>query len=133
MSEASEELAGRIRGLIGHRPGVTEKKMFGGRSFLLFGNMLCIAVLAGVVVAGALSASAATLGGAYWAQLGADSAAEAGARPGAEPMIHAGRHMTGFVEVSDGIGHDDELADWLDVIWTFVSTLPPKADGPSVR
>ena len=33
-----------------------------------------IAVLAGVVVAGALSASAATLGGAYWAQLGADTA-----------------------------------------------------------
>jgi hypothetical protein len=36
-----------------------------------------IAVLAGVVVAGALSASAATLGGAYWAQLGADNAAVA--------------------------------------------------------
>jgi len=36
-----------------------------------------IAVLAGVVVAGALSASAATLGGAHWAQLGADTAAVA--------------------------------------------------------
>jgi hypothetical protein len=117
MSEASEELAERIRGLIGHRPGVTEKKMFGGRSFLLFGNMLCAAMRNGNLLA----------------RVGAASAAEAGARPHAEPMIHAGRHMTGFVEVSDGIGHDDELADWLDVIWTFVSTLPPKADGPSVR
>ena len=36
-----------------------------------------IAVLAGVVVAGALSASAATLGGAYWTQLGGDTAAVA--------------------------------------------------------
>ncbi|MGC3954973.1 MAG: hypothetical protein QM804_12155 [Propionicimonas sp.] len=33
-----------------------------------------MAVLAGVVVAGALSASAATLGGVHWAQLGADTA-----------------------------------------------------------
>ena len=36
-----------------------------------------IAILAGVVVAGALSASAATLGGAHWAQLGGDTAAVA--------------------------------------------------------
>lgn len=36
-----------------------------------------VAVLAGIVVAGALSASATTLGGVYWAQLGADTAAVA--------------------------------------------------------
>jgi hypothetical protein len=40
MSEASEELADRIRAIIGHRPGVTEKRMFGGNGFMLNGNMV---------------------------------------------------------------------------------------------
>jgi hypothetical protein len=34
-----EELAGRIRQLIGSDPGLTEKKMFGGLAFLIRGNM----------------------------------------------------------------------------------------------
>jgi hypothetical protein len=33
------ELADRIRFLIGTRPGITEKKMFGGLAFLAGGNM----------------------------------------------------------------------------------------------
>ena len=34
-----EALAGRIRKVVGARPGVVEKKMFGGVAFLLDGNM----------------------------------------------------------------------------------------------
>jgi len=34
-----EELAGRIRQLIGSDPELTEKKMFGGLAFLIRGNM----------------------------------------------------------------------------------------------
>ena len=34
-----EELADRIRALLGDRPGLTEKKMFGGLAFLIGGNM----------------------------------------------------------------------------------------------
>ncbi len=34
-SEATEELAERVRSMIGHKPGVTEKKMFGGYGFML--------------------------------------------------------------------------------------------------
>ena len=33
-----EELAGRIRQLIGGDPALTEKKMFGGLAFLIRGN-----------------------------------------------------------------------------------------------
>jgi len=34
-----EELAERIRELVGDQPNLTEKKMFGGLSFLIGGNM----------------------------------------------------------------------------------------------
>lgn len=34
-------LAERIRRQLGKRPGLTEKKMFGGLAFLLDGNMCC--------------------------------------------------------------------------------------------
>ena len=34
-----EDLAGRIRELVGQESGVTEKKMFGGLAFLIGGNM----------------------------------------------------------------------------------------------
>jgi hypothetical protein len=34
-----EELAGRIRALIGDEPAVTEQRMFGGLAFLIGGNM----------------------------------------------------------------------------------------------
>ena len=40
MSVESEELAERIRDLIGHKPGVIEKRMFGGFGFMLNGNMV---------------------------------------------------------------------------------------------
>lgn len=110
MSEASEELADSIRALIGHRPGVTEKKMFGGSGFMLYGNMVC----------GAMKSGALLL------RVGAERYQEALGRAGAAPMIHGGREMTGFVEIADG--HDDEafLADWIAYAWDFVATLPPK-------
>jgi len=36
-----EELAARIRAIVGRRSGVSEKKMFGGLAFLVRGNMFC--------------------------------------------------------------------------------------------
>lgn len=110
MSEASQELADRVRGMIGHRPGVTEKKMFGGFGFMLRGNMVCGAMKSGALLV----------------RVGPERYREALERSGAAPMIHGGREMTGFVEVADG--HDDEafLADWIGYAWDFVATLPPK-------
>jgi len=111
MSAASEELADRIRALIGHRPGVTEKKMFGGSGFMLDGNM----------VVGAMKS------GALMMRVGPDRQEKALALPGAEPMIHGGRTMNGFVLVADeGIEDNDALQASIDFCWTFVATLPPK-------
>lgn len=111
MSTASDELADRIRELIGHRPGVTEKRMFGGRCFLLNGNMVCGAMKSGALLM----------------RVGQERYAAAVALPGAAPMIHGGREMVGFVEVTDqGIEDDEALRESVDFCWTFVSTLPAK-------
>jgi hypothetical protein len=110
MSVASEELAERIRALIGHKPGVTEKKMFGGFGFMLKGNMVCGAMKSGALLM----------------RVGPDLYRDALSRPGAQPMQHGGREMVGFVEVTDDIEDDDALKDWIDFAWTFVKTLPAK-------
>lgn len=111
MSEASAELADRVRALIGHKSGITEKKMFGGVGFMLYGNM----------VAGSLKS------GALLVRVGPERHEDAKLRPGATAMIHGGREMKGFIEVTDeGIETDEALQDWLDYSENFVKTLPPK-------
>lgn len=111
MSMASDDLAERIRALIGNRPGYAEMRMFGGHGFLLHGNM----------IAGAMSTGALLL------RVGAALHAEAKSRPGAAPMVHGGREMTGFVEVDgDAVEDEEALAGWLAYAEGFVGTLPPK-------
>lgn len=115
-SEATEELAERVRAMIGHKPGVTEKKMFGGYGFMLNGNMVCGAMSSGYLLL----------------RVGADLHAEAVKRPGAQSMNHGGRDMIGFVEVTDDIGNDDDLKGWIDFAWAFMKTLPPKEEKAKV-
>lgn len=111
MSEASEELADRIRALIGDKPGVTEKKMFGGWGFMLYGNM----------VVGAMKS------GALLMRVGPERHEEAKRLPGAAPMIQGGKEMSGFVELTDdGIEDDEALKASIDFAWAFVKTLKPK-------
>jgi TfoX/Sxy family transcriptional regulator of competence genes len=111
MSEAADELAHRLRALIGHRPGVTEKKMFGGVGFMHYGNM----------IVGAMKS------GALLVRVGPARHQEAQSRPGAAAMEMGGKQMTGFVEVTDeGIETDEALLDWIAYSEEFVTTLPPK-------
>jgi TfoX/Sxy family transcriptional regulator of competence genes len=111
MSVASEDLGARIRSLIGLKPGITEKRMFGGVGFMLNGNM----------IAGSLKSGAMLL------RVGPDLHADAVSRPGATTMHQGGKDMIGFIEVTDeGIETDEALAEWLAFAETFVATLPPK-------
>ena len=111
MSVASEELADRIRALIGHKPGITEKKMFGGFGFMLNGNMVCGAMKSGALLM----------------RVGPHRHEEAKARPGATTFDQGGREMVGFIQVTDqGIEDDEALENWIDYSWSFVATLPPK-------
>ena len=83
--------------------------MFGGLSFLL--NRI---ILVGTMKDGRSLLS-----------VGKDNNDAALARPGASPMVHNSRNMTGFVWVeADAIEDDDDLRDWVLTAYTWVSQMP---------
>ena len=118
MSIASEELGDRIRAIIGHRPGVSEQRMFGGMGFMLYGNM----------VVGAMKS------GELMLRVGPDLHEQAAARSGAAAMVQGGREMKGFIIVANDAVEDDEaLEDAIAFAWDFVKTLPPKDERPAKK
>lgn len=111
MSFASEELSDRVRRILSAELPVREQKMFGGRCFMLNGNMLVCPTKSGNLLV----------------RTGPDRLSEALERPGAVQMTMQGRTMNGFVEVSaDAIEDDEILAQWVALAQAFVATLPPK-------
>jgi TfoX/Sxy family transcriptional regulator of competence genes len=106
-----EELAGRIRALLGGRDDLTEKKMFGGLAFLLGGNM----------------AVAASGQGGILVRVDPEESDELVASTVAEPMEMRGRQMAGWLRVDTAdVAADDELAAWVDRGATYAASLPPK-------
>ncbi len=102
-------LVERIRAQLpaGH---VTEKRMFGGITFLMNGNMLCCASKQGLMV-----------------RVGKDADAAALSQPFARPCLGTGRRMAGFIMVEPaGIAELAALSRWLEMARAFVSRLPPK-------
>ncbi|MCF1743152.1 TfoX/Sxy family protein [Paradevosia shaoguanensis] len=111
MSAASDEMAARIRAILGARPDVVEKKMFGGVGFMLNGNML----------------AGSTAKGALMVRVSPEGLDTALARPGASVMHMGDKPMKGFISVADeGIETDEALADWLAFSEGYVRTLPAK-------
>jgi len=111
MSMASEDLAERIRNVMPPRLVYSEKKMFGGRAFMMNGNMLVCPTKEGALIV----------------RVGQGAMEEALARRGAEVMVMNGRSMRDFVVLpGDAIEDDDALAGWLQLAQAFVTTLPPK-------
>jgi len=105
-----EGLAQRLRETYENMDYVVEKKMFGGIAFMVNGNMSC-----GIV------------NDTLMARVGPERYQEALDRPHAREMDFTGRAMKGFVFVSPkGIENDEELASWVDLSLSFVSSLPPK-------
>jgi TfoX/Sxy family transcriptional regulator of competence genes len=110
MSAASDDLGARLRPLIGKKPGMVEKKMFGGIGFMLAGNMVI----------------GTTAKGALLVRIDPDKADDALAR-GAELMHMGPRVMSGFVSVDvTKIPDDTALKDWIAYATKYVKTLPPK-------
>ena len=104
------EAAGRVRRLLSGRDDVAEKKMVGGLSFLVNGNMCC-----GVT------------GTALIVRVGPDGREQALGEPHVRPMEFAGRPLSGFVRVDPpGFAGDDALARWVQRGLDFVSRLPAK-------
>lgn len=111
MSFAGDELSDRIRQVFGPRPFITEQKMFGGRAFMLSGNMVV-----GVMKDGGLLV-----------RVGKEGVEQHLALPGASPMTMGARTMAGFIQVSGDVLEDDAvLGQWIERAMAFVQTLPPK-------
>lgn len=110
-STTLDHLADRIRDVLDGDPRITEKAMFGGRSFLLNGHILI----------------AANKDGRVLLSVGKEHNDEALARPGATQMVQGGRTMRGFIWVDgDAIEDDDALRDWIDTASAWVAQMPIK-------
>lgn len=106
-----EALAQRIRTVIGERPDITEKKMFGGVAFLLEGKMFVGIVRDDLMV-----------------RVGPDAHEGALAEPHVRPMDFSGRPMQGYVYVApDGLRSDAALASWVERALSHAATLPAKS------
>jgi TfoX/Sxy family transcriptional regulator of competence genes len=102
--------AERVRHLLSGRSDVAEKKMVSGLSFLVNGNMCC-----GIT------------GTALMVRLGAESREQALREPHVQPMLFAGRALSGFICIEQaGYAADDALASWVQRALDFVSALPAK-------
>jgi hypothetical protein len=107
-----EELAGRIRDLVGDEPGLTEQKMFGGLAFLIGGNMAIAASGQGGILVHADPDESDTLVASSDAYL----------------MEMRGKQMTGWLRVdSEHVGTDEQLATWVEVGTGYARTLPVKS------
>ena len=106
-----EDLATRIRDVIGPDPELTEKKMFGGLAFLIRGHM-------------AISAS-----GQGGVLVHVDPGRSAGlvTTTRATAAVMQGREMPGWLRVAaDSLGTDDALSPWVETGIAHARSLPPK-------
>ncbi len=106
-----EELAARIRALLGNRPGLAEKKMFGGLAFLVGGNM----------------AVAASGQGGLLVRVDPAESDQLVASTPASPMAMRGRSTAGWLRVDAGdVADDTALAEWVEHGARYAASLPPK-------
>jgi TfoX/Sxy family transcriptional regulator of competence genes len=106
-----EELAQRIRALIGDAEGLTEKRMFGGLAFLIGGHM----------------SVAASSDGGLLVRIAPEETDALLEEPGAEPMVMRGRAMDGWLRVrTDSLADDAVLERWINRGVGYARSLPPK-------
>jgi hypothetical protein len=102
------ELAEKLRATLAGRKGCSEKKMFGGLSFMIDGKM-CVVILNDDLVL----------------RIGAGRNDEALALPHARPMDFTGKPMNGFVYVGPGGWQKDVvLKKCVEMGMDYVSSLP---------
>jgi TfoX/Sxy family transcriptional regulator of competence genes len=106
-----EELADRIRELVGSESGLTEQKMFGGLAFLIGGNMAIAASGHGGVLVRVDPAQSDTLVATTDARL----------------MEMRGRSMQGWLRVdARHVRSRPQLAKWVELGTTYARSLPAK-------
>ncbi len=107
----NEELAARIRDLLGDEPGLTERRMFGGLAFLLDRHMAVV--------------SSHTDG--IMLRIDPDDADDLVASTPATTAVMRGREMRGWLCLdTDDVATDQVLTAWVARATAFTRTLPPK-------
>jgi TfoX/Sxy family transcriptional regulator of competence genes len=107
-----EDLANRIRELIGAEPGLTEKKMFGGLAFLIGGNM-------------SLSASGQ---GGLLVRVDPEKTEALAAKPSASRFVMRSREMDGWLRIApEGVRTRAQLERWVRRGVDYARSLPAKS------
>jgi hypothetical protein len=106
-----EQLADRIRELVGGEADLTEKKMFGGLAFLIGGNM----------------AVAASGQGGMLVRVDPAQSDALVATTNARPMEMRGRPMQGWLRIGPkDLGTRDQIARWVELGRSYARSLPAK-------
>ena len=106
-----EDLADRIRELVGGEAHLTEMKMFGGLAFLIGGNM----------------AVAASGEGGILVRVDPDESESLVASTSARPMEMHGRSMRGWLRVDEpDVGTHEQLSEWVRRGVAYAGSLPRK-------
>ncbi len=105
-----ERLADRIRGSLGRRKGLVEKKLFGGVAFLLNGNM-CVGVHKSELIV----------------RLAPEETAAALTQAHTRRFDLTGRPMKGWILVEQGgLKTEAQLSKWVQVAAQYANSLPAK-------
>jgi TfoX/Sxy family transcriptional regulator of competence genes len=107
----NEELAGRVRAALADRTDVEEKKMFGGLTFMVAGQMCCGVLKNDLIV-----------------RIEPTEFDELVAQPHVRPFDFSGRPMQGMVYVDDsGLADPDVLRTWVQRGTDYVAAHPAAA------
>jgi len=105
-----EKLEARIRDLLGPRPDLESKKMFGGLCFLINGNMACGVLNDDLIAKVDPERNDALL-----------------KKPGARPFDFSGRPMKGILYVGPGgVKGAKDLRFWVETSVEHALSKPPK-------
>jgi TfoX/Sxy family transcriptional regulator of competence genes len=113
----NEDLAARVREIVGEKADPVERKMFGGVAFMVGGHM-CVGVIKDDLVL----------------RLGGEEAEAALRDPHVRPMDFTGKPMRNFLYVDRGAtAEEKDLRSWIDKGLRFVASLPPKKEKAGKR
>jgi TfoX/Sxy family transcriptional regulator of competence genes len=104
-----EHLAERVRAILADRTDVSERKMFGGLTFMVGDNMCCGVNKDELIV-----------------RIDPDREDDALTRPHARPMDFTRRPMRGFISIQPEGLDGDELERWVQEAITWATSRPPK-------
>ncbi len=106
----NEKLAARVATCLHRKRGVSQKKMFGGLSFLVNGHMACGVIGDDLVV-----------------RVDKAEHEELLKRKHARPMDFTGRAMRGFLYIApEGTRSKKSLDGWVQLGYSYAKSLPPK-------